>query len=60
MIASPSTTDSIARPQGNGVYLIDTLYLRPGLAASHLVVDEGRRPSWTRALLRPPPACSPP
>jgi glyoxylase-like metal-dependent hydrolase (beta-lactamase superfamily II) len=42
MIASPSTTDSIARPQGNGVYLIDTLYLRPGLAASHLVVDEGR------------------
>jgi len=34
--------DPIARPQGNGVYLIDTLYLRPGLAASHLVVDEGR------------------
>jgi glyoxylase-like metal-dependent hydrolase (beta-lactamase superfamily II) len=24
------------------VYLIDTLYLRPGLAASHLVVDDGR------------------
>jgi len=24
------------------VYLVDTLYLRPGLAASHLVVDEGR------------------
>jgi glyoxylase-like metal-dependent hydrolase (beta-lactamase superfamily II) len=26
---------------GNGVYLIDTLYLRPGLAASHLVVEDG-------------------
>jgi glyoxylase-like metal-dependent hydrolase (beta-lactamase superfamily II) len=24
------------------VFLIDTLYLRPGLAASHLVVDDGR------------------
>jgi len=32
----------IAQPLGGGVYLIDTLYLRPGLAASHLVVDEGR------------------
>lgn len=32
----------IAQPHGNGVYLIDTLYLRPGLAASHLVVDDGR------------------
>ena len=28
-------------PVGNGVYRIDTEYLRPGLAASHLVVDEG-------------------
>jgi glyoxylase-like metal-dependent hydrolase (beta-lactamase superfamily II) len=32
----------IAQPLGNGVYLIDTLYLRPGLAASHLIVDDGR------------------
>lgn len=29
-------------PVGEGVYLIDTLYSRPGLAASHLVVDAGR------------------
>jgi glyoxylase-like metal-dependent hydrolase (beta-lactamase superfamily II) len=27
---------------GHGVFLVDTLYLRPGLAASHLVVDDGR------------------
>jgi len=27
---------------GHGVFVIDTLYLRPGLAASHLVVDDGR------------------
>ena len=26
---------------GNGVYRIDTEYLRPGLAASHLIVDDG-------------------
>jgi glyoxylase-like metal-dependent hydrolase (beta-lactamase superfamily II) len=32
----------LAQPLGNGVYLVDTLYLRPGLAASHLVLDEGR------------------
>jgi glyoxylase-like metal-dependent hydrolase (beta-lactamase superfamily II) len=32
----------LARPLGSGVSLIDTLYVRPGLAASHLVVDEGR------------------
>ena len=38
----PSTSAPIAEPKGNGVYLIDTLYLRPGLAASHLVVDDGR------------------
>jgi glyoxylase-like metal-dependent hydrolase (beta-lactamase superfamily II) len=38
---TPSTSAPIAQPQGNGVYLIDTLYLRPGLAASHLVVDDG-------------------
>ena len=29
-------------PIGNGVYCIDTGYLRPGLAASHLIVDGGR------------------
>ncbi len=28
-------------PVGNGVYRIDTRYLRPGLAASHLIVDDG-------------------
>jgi glyoxylase-like metal-dependent hydrolase (beta-lactamase superfamily II) len=33
---------SLADALGNGVYLIDTLYQRPGLAASHLVVDDGR------------------
>jgi len=32
----------IARPQGDGLYLIDTDYVRPGLAASHLLVDDGR------------------
>ena len=32
----------LAQPLGDGVYLIDTLYVRPGLAASHLVVDDGR------------------
>jgi len=36
------TSAPLAQPVGNGVYLVDTLYLRPGLAASHLVVDEGR------------------
>jgi glyoxylase-like metal-dependent hydrolase (beta-lactamase superfamily II) len=43
MTASPhSSQDSpLAQPLGNGVYLVDTLYLRPGLAASHLVVDDG-------------------
>ena len=30
-----------AVPVGNGIYRIDTEYLRPGLAASHLVVDDG-------------------
>jgi glyoxylase-like metal-dependent hydrolase (beta-lactamase superfamily II) len=29
-------------PVGNGVYRIDTEYLRPGLAASHLIVDGER------------------
>jgi glyoxylase-like metal-dependent hydrolase (beta-lactamase superfamily II) len=37
-----NATESLARPLGNGVYLIDTLYVRPGHAASHLVVDSGR------------------
>jgi glyoxylase-like metal-dependent hydrolase (beta-lactamase superfamily II) len=43
MTPTPVTGHSapIAQPLGNGVYLIDTLYLRPGLAASHLVVDDG-------------------
>ena len=34
--------ERFAEPLGNGVHLIDTLYVRPGLAASHLVVDAGR------------------
>ena len=43
-MSSPSTsaTDRIAQPCGDGLYLIDTDYVRPGLAASHLVVDSGR------------------
>lgn len=32
----------LAQPQGDGLYLIDTNYVRPGLAASHLLVDDGR------------------
>lgn len=32
----------VAQPLGDGLYLIDTNYVRPGLAASHLVVDNGR------------------
>jgi len=40
-IAAPPD-NRLAQPLGNGVYLIDTLYVRPGLAASHLVVDDGR------------------
>jgi glyoxylase-like metal-dependent hydrolase (beta-lactamase superfamily II) len=34
--------DSVAQALGSGVYLIDTLYMRPGLAASHLIVADGR------------------
>jgi glyoxylase-like metal-dependent hydrolase (beta-lactamase superfamily II) len=30
-----------AQPQGDGLYLIDTDYVRPGLAAAHLLVDNG-------------------
>ena len=37
-----SSDARLAVPVGPGVYLIDTLYVRPGLAASHLVVDGGR------------------
>jgi glyoxylase-like metal-dependent hydrolase (beta-lactamase superfamily II) len=39
---SMSSAELLAVPAGPGVYLIDTLYVRPGLAASHLVVDSGR------------------
>jgi glyoxylase-like metal-dependent hydrolase (beta-lactamase superfamily II) len=39
--ATPSTAP-LAVPVGEGVYLIDAMYSRPGLAASHLVVDSGR------------------
>jgi glyoxylase-like metal-dependent hydrolase (beta-lactamase superfamily II) len=39
--SAPAGLD-VAQALGNGVYLIDTLYVRPGLAASHLVVDSGR------------------
>jgi len=48
MISSPDTAPPspaaprLAQPLGNGVYLIDTLYVRPGLAGSHLVVQDGR------------------
>ena len=40
--ASSLNNSRIARPQGDGLYLIDTDYVRPGLAASHLLVDDGR------------------
>jgi len=40
--ASRLDNSRIARPQGDGLYLIDTDYVRPGLAASHLLVDDGR------------------
>jgi glyoxylase-like metal-dependent hydrolase (beta-lactamase superfamily II) len=39
---TPAKPTPLAQPLGRGVFLIDTLYLRPGLAASHLVVDDGR------------------
>lgn len=38
----PRVTQRLAQPQGDGLYLIDTDYVRPGLAASHLLVDDGR------------------
>ena len=40
--ASSARRERIAQAQGNGVHLIDTHYVRPGQAASHLVVDDGR------------------
>ena len=43
MTSQPTpATDRIAQDMGDGLYLIDTDHLRPGLAASHLVVDNGR------------------
>ncbi len=41
-VPTKPTSAPLAVPVGDGVYLIDTLYVRPGLAASHLVVDRGR------------------
>lgn len=38
----PRAAQRLAQPQGDGLYLIDTDYVRPGLAASHLLVDDGR------------------
>jgi glyoxylase-like metal-dependent hydrolase (beta-lactamase superfamily II) len=40
--ASNPSVSRLAQPQGDGLYLIDTDYVRPGLAASHLLVDSGR------------------
>jgi glyoxylase-like metal-dependent hydrolase (beta-lactamase superfamily II) len=42
LASNPATDETVAHALGNGVYLIDTLYVRPGLAASHLLVDAGR------------------
>jgi len=42
MTAVTKPDERLAQPLGNGVYLIDTMYIRPGLAASHLIVEEGR------------------
>ena len=42
-VAQPAPKPArVAQPQGDGLYLIDTDYVRPGLAASHLIVDHGR------------------
>ena len=42
-VAHPAPTPAlVAQPLGDGLYLIDTDYVRPGLAASHLIVDHGR------------------
>jgi glyoxylase-like metal-dependent hydrolase (beta-lactamase superfamily II) len=42
MSLSTTAPESMAQPCGDGLYLIDTDYVRPGLAASHLLVDNGR------------------
>ena len=43
-VAHPAPNEPPLVPQalGDGLYLVDTDYVRPGLAASHLVVDHGR------------------
>lgn len=38
----PPRDRRVAQPMGDGLYLVDTDYVRPGLAASHLIVDDGR------------------
>src|SRR5215218_8750220 len=38
---TPTMAGPIAKAVGDGVFVIDTLYARPGLAASHLIVDAG-------------------
>ena len=42
-MSHPEQTSIVSRPvpAGNGVYVIDTLYQRPGMAASHLIVEDG-------------------
>jgi len=40
--SSGNGASTLAVPVGNGVHVIDTLYVRPGHAASHLVVENGR------------------
>ena len=42
-MSQPEQTSIVSRPvpAGNGVYVIDTLYQRPGMAASHLIVEDG-------------------
>src|SRR5688500_17663321 len=40
-VHAAASTIQHAQPQGDGLYLIDTGYVRPGLAAAHLLVDDG-------------------
>jgi glyoxylase-like metal-dependent hydrolase (beta-lactamase superfamily II) len=40
--SSGSRAATLATAVGNGVHVIDTLYVRPGHAASHLIVESGR------------------
>jgi glyoxylase-like metal-dependent hydrolase (beta-lactamase superfamily II) len=44
MTLTPANHSAATRavPAGAGVYLVDTHYMRPGLVASHLVLDSGR------------------